>query len=55
MDRLERVERALQDIHVGGVTVSRVKGYGEYVAFFARGCSRLDVSVRAARDLHERP
>jgi nitrogen regulatory protein P-II 1 len=32
---LERVERALQDQGVSGVSVSRVKGYGEYVDFFA--------------------
>jgi nitrogen regulatory protein P-II 1 len=32
---LEPVERALQDLGVAGVSVSRVKGYGEYVDFFA--------------------
>lgn len=36
VDLLERVETALQDLHVGGVSVSRVKGYGEYTDFFAR-------------------
>jgi len=36
VDRLERVEKALQDLHVSGVSVSRVKGYGEYADFFAR-------------------
>lgn len=36
MDRVERVEAALQDIHVSGVSVTPVKGYGEYVDFFAR-------------------
>ncbi len=36
IDQLERVESALQDIQVRGVSVSRVKGYGEYTDFFAR-------------------
>lgn len=36
VDRLEEVEKALQEIHVGGVSVTRVKGYGEYADFFAR-------------------
>ncbi len=35
MDQLERVEKALRDIHVSGVSVTRVKGYGEYKDFFA--------------------
>ncbi len=34
-DCLEQVERALQDLGVSGVSVSRVKGYGEYVDFYA--------------------
>lgn len=36
IDRLQEVEKALQDIRVGGVSVTRVKGYGEYADFFAR-------------------
>ena len=36
VDRLEQVEKALQDLRVSGVSVSRVKGYGEYTDFFAR-------------------
>lgn len=36
VDCLERVEKALQDLHVRGVSVSRVKGYGEYADYFAR-------------------
>jgi nitrogen regulatory protein P-II 1 len=36
VDQLEHVEKALQDLHVSGVSVSRVKGYGEYTDFFAR-------------------
>jgi nitrogen regulatory protein P-II 1 len=35
-ERLESVERRLQKIHVGGVTVTRCKGYGEYEAFVER-------------------
>jgi nitrogen regulatory protein P-II 1 len=36
VDRLEHVEKALKDLRVSGVSVSRVKGYGEYADFFAR-------------------
>lgn len=36
VDRLEHVEEALRDLRVSGVSVSRVKGYGEYADFFAR-------------------
>ncbi len=32
--RLERVEKALQVIRVSGVSVTRVKGYGQYKDFF---------------------
>lgn len=35
-DRLEPVERKLQDIGVERINVSKVKGYGEYRDFFAR-------------------
>lgn len=35
-DAIEHVEKALQDLHVGGVSVSGVKGYGEYADLFAR-------------------
>lgn len=36
VDRLDRVEEALRALRVGGVSISRVKGYGEYTDFFAR-------------------
>ncbi len=36
VDRLDDVEKALQDLHVSGVSISRVKGYGEHADFFAR-------------------
>jgi nitrogen regulatory protein P-II 1 len=32
---LERVERRLQDLRVPGISVTKVKGYGEYSDFFA--------------------
>jgi nitrogen regulatory protein P-II 1 len=35
-DRLEPVEKKLQDIGVKRINVSKVKGYGEYHDFFAR-------------------
>jgi nitrogen regulatory protein P-II 1 len=33
-DRLEQVEQALQVLKVPGVSVTRVKGYGEYADFY---------------------
>lgn len=35
VELLARVEKALQELHVSGVSISRVKGYGEYIDFFA--------------------
>lgn len=35
-DALEKVERRLQDAGVRGISVTRVKGYGEYADFYAR-------------------
>ena len=35
-DKLEPVEKKLQDIGVERINVSKVKGYGEYHNFFAR-------------------
>jgi len=35
-DRLEKVEHKLQQIGVRGISVTRVKGYGEYADFYAR-------------------
>lgn len=34
-DSLEKVERALHALSVPGVSVTRVKGYGEYANFYA--------------------
>ena len=35
-DALEKVESRLQEFGVRGISVSRVKGYGEYANFYAR-------------------
>lgn len=51
-DRLEPVERKLQDIGVERINVSKVKGYGEYRDFFARDWMveevRLEIFTRHA-------
>lgn len=53
IDRLEEVEKALQAIRVGGVSVTRVKGYGEYADFFARDWmtqyARVEIFTSEAR------
>lgn len=47
---LEKVERALQEVGVPGLTVNRVKGYGLYKNFYQRDWlvshARLQVYVR---------
>ena len=47
---LEKVEAALQAIRVRGVSVSAVKGYGEYANFFERDWmdpqSRIEIFAR---------
>ncbi len=35
-DVLEKVERKLQEMGVQGISVTKVKGYGEYVDFYSR-------------------
>lgn len=35
-EALENVEKRLQEVGVKGISVTRVKGYGEYADFFAR-------------------
>ena len=35
-DKLEAVQKRLQEIGIGRIAVSKVKGYGEYCDFFAR-------------------
>jgi nitrogen regulatory protein P-II 1 len=44
-DRLEDVEKRLQDIGVERINVSKVKGYGEYHDFFARNWMVEEVRV----------
>ncbi len=34
-DVLEKVEKRLQDLGVSGISVTKVKGYGEYVDFYS--------------------
>ena len=53
VDLLKRVEAALRDIHVGGVSISPVKSYGEYTDFFAGDWMspyvRVEIFTSAAR------
>ena len=44
-DRLEQVEKKLEDIGVERISVSKVKGYGEYHDFFARNWMVEEVRV----------
>jgi len=44
-DKMEEVERRLQDIGVERINVSRVKGYGEYHDFFTRDWMVEEVRV----------
>jgi nitrogen regulatory protein P-II 1 len=44
-DKLEDVEKRLQDLGVERITVSKVKGYGEYHDFFARNWMVEEVRV----------
>ncbi len=50
---LEDVEQALERIGVPGITISRVKGYGEYVDYFRRDLMvthfRVEVFIESAR------
>jgi nitrogen regulatory protein P-II 1 len=50
---LEKVERKVQELGVRGVSVTRVKGYGEYSNFFSRDWmvthARLEVFVNTSR------
>lgn len=53
VNRLERIERRLQDLLVPGVSVTKVKGYGEYEDFFARDWmsehARIEIFLRRER------
>lgn len=53
---LEAAEKKLQELGVRGITVSKVKGYGEYANFYARDwmVDQVKIEVFAARDQVER-
>ena len=53
---LEKTEKTLQEIGVRGMTVTKVKGYGEYANFFTRDwmTDEVKIEVFAARDDMER-
>ncbi|HQT25456.1 MAG TPA: P-II family nitrogen regulator [Burkholderiales bacterium] len=44
-ETLENVERRLQQLGVPGITVTRIKGYGEYANFFSRDCMTDHVRI----------
>jgi nitrogen regulatory protein P-II 1 len=50
---LEKVERKMKELGVKGVTVTQVKGYGQYSNFFSRDWmvthARLEVFTSASR------
>lgn len=50
-DKLASVESRLVAMHVPGITVTKVKGFGEYTDFFAPGWNvehvRLEIFVRS--------
>jgi nitrogen regulatory protein P-II 1 len=52
-DRVENVEHALQSVDVPGISVSKVKGYGEYRDFYERDWMsnhvRIEIFVRQSR------
>lgn len=52
-DKLERVEEHLKNMHVRGLSVSHIKGYGEYADFFSHNWMtthvRIDVFTDGAR------
>ena len=53
---LEDAEKRLQEIGVRGITVTKVKGYGEHANFFTRDwmTDEVKIEVFAARDKVER-
>lgn len=52
-DVLDKVERRLQELGVPGISVTRVKGYGEYADFYSHDCmtthARVEVFTAAER------
>ena len=53
---LEAAEAKLHELGVRGITVTKVKGYGEYANFYARDwmVDEVKIEVFAARDQAER-
>ena len=53
VNALERIERRLQDLRVPGISVTKVKGYGEYQNFFAHDWmvdyARIEIFLRRER------
>lgn len=53
VEALETVERRLQDLRVPGITVTKVKGYGEYADFFAHDWmteyARIEIFLKRER------
>ncbi len=52
-DALEKVERKLQAAGVQGISVTRVKGYGEYADFYSKDWlvshARIEIFTHASR------
>ena len=52
-DQIDEVERSLLDLRVPGVSITKVKGFGEYVDFFAPGWTtehaRLEIFLQRDR------
>jgi len=52
-DKLRVVEECLKDLRVGGISVTRGKGYGEYANFFSSDwCvmhARIEIYCKASR------
>lgn len=52
-DVLERVEKCLEDLRIPGISVTKVKGFGEYASFFSRDWmvehARIEIFLRRER------
>ena len=50
---LEKVEQRLQELGARGISVSRVKGYGEYANFYSTDCmtahARVEIFISTQR------
>lgn len=53
VSRLETVEKRLQELRVPGISVTKVKGYGEYANFFSRDwmTEHARIEIFLTRDL----